>query len=182
MLERKSHRNGQFNWVSYMVCDLYFNKAVKKNTWLCWFIFLWLIQVISDDWWTGVDSEITYILSEQGRVESVSSCMSGQGMRNFHHQYGNWHSGLPWWLSGKEPACQCRRHKRHRFDPWVRKIPWRRKRQPTPVFLPGKFQGWRNLASYSPWGRRAEYNSATKQQQILSGKTWSRKTQVLFFI
>ena len=41
-------------------------------------------------------------------------------------------SGLPWWLSGKESACQCR------FDPWVRKIPWR-KWQPTPVFLHGKF-------------------------------------------
>ena len=43
--------------------------------------------------------------------------------------------GLPWWLSGKESACQC---KRCRFDPWVRKIPWRRKWQPIPVFLPGK--------------------------------------------
>ena len=32
---------------------------------------------------------------------------------------------LPSWLSGKQPACQCRRHKRHVFDPWVRKIPWR---------------------------------------------------------
>ena len=39
--------------------------------------------------------------------------------------------GLPRWLSGKESACHCRRHKRCRFDPWVRKIPWRRKWQPT---------------------------------------------------
>ena len=38
-------------------------------------------------------------------------------------------------------------HKRCRFDPWVRKIPWRRKWQPTPVFLPGK-----SLVGYSPWG------------------------------
>ena len=38
--------------------------------------------------------------------------------------------------SGKESACQCRSHRRCRFDPWVRKIPWRRKWQPTPVFLP----------------------------------------------
>ena len=45
---------------------------------------------------------------------------------------------LIWWLRGKEPACRCRRHKRCRFNPWVRKIPWRRKWQPTPVFLPGK--------------------------------------------
>ena len=53
-----------------------------------------------------------------------------------------------WWLSGKESACQCRRH---RFDPWVRKIPWRRKRQSTPVFLPGKSCGQRSLMGYSPW-------------------------------
>ena len=39
--------------------------------------------------------------------------------------------------SGKEPACQCRRHKRHGFDTWVGKIPWR-KWQPTPAFLPGE--------------------------------------------
>ena len=46
---------------------------------------------------------------------------------------------LLWWLSGKEPTCQCRRHRRRGFDPWVRKIPWRRACQPSPVFLPGKF-------------------------------------------
>ena len=46
----------------------------------------------------------------------------------------------------------CRRHKRHWFDPWVRKIPWRRKWQPTPLFLPGEFHGQRSLVGYSPWG------------------------------
>ena len=40
------------------------------------------------------------------------------------------------------------------FDPWVRKIPWRRKQQPTPVLLPGKFHGWRSLLGYSPWGHK----------------------------
>ena len=40
----------------------------------------------------------------------------------------------------KEPTCQCRRHGRPALDPWVRKIPWRRTWQSTPVFLPGKFQ------------------------------------------
>ena len=49
--------------------------------------------------------------------------------------------GLPWWLSCKEYVCQCRRLKKHRFDPWVREIPWKRKWQPTPVFLPGKSHG-----------------------------------------
>ena len=60
--------------------------------------------------------------------------------------------GLPRWLSGKELACQFRRCKRCGFDPWVGKIPWSRKWQPTPVFLPGKFHGQRRLVGYSPWG------------------------------
>ena len=40
------------------------------------------------------------------------------------------------------------------FDPWVGKIPWRREWQPTPIFLPRKFHGQRNLAGYSPWGHK----------------------------
>ena len=46
--------------------------------------------------------------------------------------------------------CQCRRSKRCRFDPWVGKIPWRRKWQTTPVFLPGKSHGQRSLVGSSP--------------------------------
>jgi len=52
--------------------------------------------------------------------------------------------------SGKESTCQYRRHKRSGFDLWVGKIPWRRARQPTPVFLPGESHGQRSLVSYSP--------------------------------
>ena len=51
------------------------------------------------------------------------------------------------WLSGKESGCQS---KRHEFDPCVRKISWRRKWQPTPVFLSGKFHGHRSLVGYRP--------------------------------
>ena len=53
---------------------------------------------------------------------------------------------FPWWLSGKESACNCRRP---RFDPWVRKILWRRKWQPTPGFFPGKTHGQRSLVGCS---------------------------------
>ena len=62
----------------------------------------------------------------------------------------NW--GSPGGASGKESTYQCRRHRRCRFNPWVRKIPWSRAWQPTLVFLPGKFHGQRSLAGYSPWG------------------------------
>ena len=41
-----------------------------------------------------------------------------------------------------------------RFDPWVGKISWRRKWQPTPIFLPGKSHGRRSLVGYCPWGRK----------------------------
>ena len=56
--------------------------------------------------------------------------------------------GLPWWLSGKEYTCQCRRHWRCGFDLWIKKISWRRKWQPTPVFLSGKSHEQRSLAGY----------------------------------
>ena len=62
--------------------------------------------------------------------------------------------GFPGGASGKEPACQGRRLKRSWFDPWVRKIPWRRTQQPTPAFLPGKSYGQRSPESYSPQARK----------------------------
>ena len=58
---------------------------------------------------------------------------------------------LPWWLSGRESACQ---YRRCRFDPWSEKIPWRRKWQPTPVFLPEEPLGRRSLEGYRPCGCR----------------------------
>ena len=72
--------------------------------------------------------------------------------------------GLPRWFSGKESACQCRRHG---FDPRSWKIPWRRKWQPTRAFLPGKSHGQRSLAGYSPWGcKRVRCDWVTKQPQV----------------
>ena len=55
------------------------------------------------------------------------------------------HSDLP--LGGSEVFCR----RKLRFNQWVRKIPWRRKWQPTPVFLPGKLHGQRSLVGYSSW-------------------------------
>ena len=75
------------------------------------------------------------------------------------------HHRLPWWFSGQESPCQYRRCRRSRLNPQVGKIPWRRKWQLTPVFLPGKSHGQRSVAGYSPWGRkRVGCNLATKQQ------------------
>ena len=70
--------------------------------------------------------------------------------------------GFPRRLSGKEPACQCRRLSRRTFDPWVGKIPWRRAWQPTPVLLPGESHGQRSLVGYSPWdGKESNMTDVT---------------------
>ena len=76
------------------------------------------------------------------------------------------------WHRGKESTCQCRRYRRHGFDHWVGMNPWRRKWQPTPVFLPGKSHGQRSLASYSPGGHT---ESATTEwlSKTHTKKTWA---------
>ena len=56
--------------------------------------------------------------------------------------------GFPGGANGNKSACQCRRCKRCRFHPWVGRLPWSRKWQPTSVFLPGEFYGPRSL---QPW-------------------------------
>ena len=76
------------------------------------------------------------------------------------HLWSFW--GCPGGAGGKESTCQCRRH---RFDPWIGKMPWSRKWQSTSVFLPGKFQGQRSLTSCSSWDhKRVGHNLVTKQQ------------------
>ena len=57
---------------------------------------------------------------------------------------------LPWWLSSKRIHLQGRNLRTRTFDPWVRKIPWRRAWKNTPVILPGESHGQRSLAGYSP--------------------------------
>ena len=69
------------------------------------------------------------------------------------------------WHSHKESTCQCRRHKRLDLIPEWGRFPWSKKRQPTPVFLPGKFHEQRSLVGYSPWGCM---ESVTKRWTLLS--------------
>ena len=77
----------------------------------------------------------------------------------------------------EEPACQCRRPKRYGFSPWVGTIPWRRKWQPTPVFLPGETHGRRSLAGYSPWSRKQSDTLSNLAQHLHSagrrGVAWT---------
>ena len=82
------------------------------------------------------------------------------------------------WFSGKESTCQCRRYRRRRFYTCVGKISWRRKLQPTPVFLPGQSHGQRGLASYSLWG----HQEPDTQLSTNAGQTSLKKCVFLRFL
>ena len=72
---------------------------------------------------------------------------------------------FPWWLSSEGSACNAGDQGLIRFDPWVRKMPWRREWHPPQVFLPGESHGQRSLAGYSPWGLEwVGHDLETKQQ------------------
>ena len=93
---------------------------------------------------------------------------TGKGMRRMKG------AGLPRWQNGKEPAYQCRRHRRCRFDPWVGKIPWRRAWQPSPVFLPGESHGQRWLATVHRvakiWTRLKQLGTHTWREPVTFGQ------------
>ena len=78
--------------------------------------------------------------------------MLGLGFYNSFSKLSDHLTSLKVWpvflggTSGKEPTCQCRRHNRSWFDPWVGKVPWRKAWKSTPVFLPGESHGQRNLS------------------------------------
>ena len=85
----------------------------------------------------------------QRNVDQVLQCQ-----RIIYNQKGKpfkwWDLVSPTWTSLVNLASPTdfRRYRKHCFDPWVREIPWSRKWQPTPVFLPGKFHGQRSLTGY----------------------------------
>ena len=85
-----------------------------------------------------------------GHVFSRDACsgFGGKKKGNYFFLWSTLSPGLPWWLSGKESICQCRRHK---LDSCVRKSPWSRKWQLTVVFWPGKSHGQRSLKGYRLW-------------------------------
>ena len=84
------------------------------------------------------------------------------------------YSGFPGGTSGKELACQFRRHKKPGFDPWVRKIPWRKAWQPTPVPLPGGVHGQRSLAGFiqSIVWHRVGHDRAPSAARDICGLPW----------
>ena len=101
----------------------------------------------------GASAGIKY--TRRPAVRLVSVCMFPLGWLLFCFFFLDYIiiplSGPPGWYCGKESTCHCRGCG---FDPWIGKIPWRRKWQPTPDSFLEKSHGQRSLASYSPWGHK----------------------------
>ena len=83
---------------------------------------------------------------------------------------------LPGGSDGKSICLQCGKPG---FDPWIGKIPWRRKWQPTPVFLPGESHGKWSLAGYSPWGCRESDMTEQFHLTWLEELMWSRSINII---
>ena len=108
------------------------------------------VQKVLDSWYLWVVPSATWQLRLSLRP-SLRNFPGGPVVKTLPCNAGGAGS-IPVGISGKEHACQCRRHKRCGFNPWVGKITWRRAQQPTPVFLPGESHGRRSLAGYSLQG------------------------------
>ena len=123
--------------------------------------------------WVRVDSGSWWWTGRPGVLQRM-------GLQRVGHDWAtelNWTDmlfmkGLPVWLSGKESTCWCKTHGSHL---WVGKISWRKKQQPTPVFLPGKSHGQRSLVGYSPWGHKESQmwlsKSTTLYMKVVLGGT-----------
>ena len=130
-------------------------------------VLRYLVQMNPVLWHNG--SDITYIPSLSLSFYCFASCYV--------------QSGLPRWLSGKRILLQCRRRRGCGFSPWVRKTPWRRKSQPTPVFLPGKFHGQRSLVGCSLQGHKeldmTEHTNRCNDNQMNSTATYNLNSFLL---
>ena len=102
-------------------------------------------------WWAAVYG----VAQSQTQLKQLSNSSSSMGL-----------IGLSWWLISKRIHLQCRSYRRYGFDPWVRKILWRRKWQHSLVFLPGEFDGQRGLVGYSPWACKESHKTEQLTQSV----------------
>ena len=105
-------------------------------------------------WWAAIYG----VAQSQTRLKRLSSSRSSSTSMRRTSKYADWKLSFTDRFkhdtAGKESAYWGRSHERCEFDPCVRKIPWRRKWQSTPVFLPGEFHGQKSLERYSSWGSK----------------------------
>ena len=103
-------------------------------------------------------SDTLLSLRQEGTKETLLIGSSWANTGVLLYSLSNSPDGIPWWLGKESDAMQEPQEAGASgdvgLDPWVRKIPWRREWQPTPVFLPGEFHGQKSLEGYSPWGHK----------------------------
>ena len=123
-------------------------------------------------WWTGKPGMLRFMGSQKVRHDQETKL---NWRIHFVFIRSVCKKGLPWWLKSWRI---CLQYRRHGFNPWVGKIPWRREWLPTLASLPGEFHGQRSLAGYSSWdhnesdmneGLTHTHNmqKCTKEQKIL---------------
>ena len=98
----------------------------------------------------------SFVFTSYGSFSKMSSPFSVHVFNSLSCSLRPLQSGFYHWASlvaqWERIRLQCKSRRRHGFEPWVGKIPWRRKCEPTPVFLPGELHGQRSLVGSSPWG------------------------------
>ena len=108
-----------------------------------------LCPLILNHWTTREVPGLAILMSRLFLVKNYTEYTKRAPLRLRRYILG----GFPGGTSGKESICQWRRHG---FNSWVGKIPWRRAWQPTPVFLSGESQGKRSLMGSSPQGHKEQ--------------------------
>ena len=131
-----------FLWNSVLFC---FQKT-QVNAWKQLIRFSPFPWAGIERMWEGFEnSSEGHGLTSQGKYSRRIHCLGGS-----HGVVAE----FPRWLSGKESACQCRRHKSCGFNLWVRKIPPETEMATCSSIHPWKIHGQRSLVGYGPWGRK----------------------------
>ena len=144
---------GTWSWNSLVLLHIITSPPLLWNSWIDRSIeqaFEGAIQPNTLSGWGTIPKQVIYIYIDIYIYIYTHTQMMTVGWWWIHYRQKT--QGFPGGTSGKEPICQCRIHKRCGFNPWVEKIPWRRRWQHTQVFLAGEFHGQRRLTSPSPWG------------------------------
>ena len=124
------------------------SSSVYLDTWPDSVLFLCLNDAAGSSLWkTAAWIYLCYFWYLESKTQGKSLCCLGSFNGNWNQMQVLIDLNFIGGTSGKELAYQYRRQK---FDPWIRKIPWRRARHLIPVFLPGESHGESSLADYSP--------------------------------